>query len=253
MTMPRLKHNYCGWQRQPEDRRDHIYQAPRRGTLPPRVNLVETLPKAYDQKNLGSCGPNTAAGDIQFNQAAQSLPMVMPSRLFIYYTTRQLMGTTKEDSGVNNRDMLKALANYGYPAEKNWPYKVRSFAKKPTKAIYSEAAKSKIKEYLAVPQTLADMKGCLAAGHPIIFGFNVFESIESPEVDQTGAIPNPQDGEEQLGGHDVLLVGYNDDTGVFDLRNSWGPRWGLQGYGTISYDYATDPLLAGDFWAIKHI
>lgn len=44
-------------------------------------------------------------------------------------------------------------------------------------------------------------------------------------------------------GHSVAIVGYKDDAnqpggGLFIFRNSYGPEWGDQGYGYITYDYA---------------
>ena len=44
------------------------------------------------------------------------------------------------------------------------------------------------------------------------------------------------------GGHEVLLVGYEDDPrekggGRFIVRNSWGAEWGDGGYGAVSYAY----------------
>ena len=43
-------------------------------------------------------------------------------------------------------------------------------------------------------------------------------------------------------GHAVTLVGYKSATGrledaYFIFKNSWGPRWGQGGYGTVTYGY----------------
>jgi hypothetical protein len=40
----------------------------------------------------------------------------------------------------------------------------------------------------------------------------------------------------QLGGHAMLVVGYDDARGAFKVINSWGQGWGEAGYGWISYD-----------------
>ncbi|MEI6627929.1 MAG: C1 family peptidase [Alphaproteobacteria bacterium] len=44
-------------------------------------------------------------------------------------------------------------------------------------------------------------------------------------------------GDFSVGGHAILLVGYNDDTQKFKFMNSWGTWWGDNGYGTLPYNY----------------
>jgi C1A family cysteine protease len=70
-------------------------------------------------------------------------------------------------------------------------------------------------------------------------GFTVYASFESDEVAQSG-IYNPAPGEEVLGGHEVLMVGY--DVGATPslrpagcppaalIQNSWGTDWGIDGF-----------------------
>ena len=89
--------------------------------------------------------------------------------------------------------------------------------------------------------------------HTIVIGISVYESFESVEVSKTGIVPIPKDGENNLGGHAILIVGYDDDKKCFKFRNSWGESWGDKGYGYIPYNYLTNPNLAGDFWKITLI
>lgn len=42
------------------------------------------------------------------------------------------------------------------------------------------------------------------------------------------------------GGHAVLLVGYDDVQKVFIFKNSWGAKWGQQGYGYVHFDHVND-------------
>ncbi|WP_415062464.1 C1 family peptidase [Bdellovibrio sp.] len=39
------------------------------------------------------------------------------------------------------------------------------------------------------------------------------------------------------GGHAVLIVGYDDEQKVFMFKNSWGPAWGMQGYGFVTFEH----------------
>jgi C1A family cysteine protease len=102
-----------------------------------------------------------------------------------------------------------------------------------------------------VIRNLNQMKGCLASGYPFAFGFTVYESFESQQVAQTGNAPMPQPGEQVLGGHAVLAVGYDDANQWFIVRNSWGTAWGMKGYFTLPYAYLTGSGLASDFWTVR--
>lgn len=61
----------------------------------------------------------------------------------------------------------------------------------------------------------------------------------------------PRDGEQVLGGHAVVAVGYDDDDRVFISRNSWGDGWGDAGYFYMPYAYLLDDNLSDDFWTIR--
>jgi len=86
-----------------------------------------------------------------------------------------------------------------------------------------------------------------------VFGFAVYESLESQTVAETGNAPMPKPTEQALGGHAVLAVGYDDGKKRFIVRNSWGAEWGAAGYFTLPYPYLLDANLADDFWTIKSV
>lgn len=248
-----------GWKPSAPDHRDVYYTAPRSlaASLPSKVDLTEGWSNPvwnpiWSQGNIGSCGPHTACADVVFaalkQQNLSSCPM--PSRLFTYYTTRMIMGTTNYDSGVDNRSLVKSLAQYGWCDETMWPYNTAKFRQTPPQECFQQAKSRRISQYLAVSQSLEDMQTCLAGGDPFIFGFSVYESIYS--VESTGNIPYPKRSERMVGGHDVLVTGYDTQLGVFFIRNSWGPNWGRGGMGTIPMSYATNPNLASDFWTVRH-
>jgi C1A family cysteine protease len=143
------------------------------------------------------------------------------------------------------------VVTQGVCPESEWPYIISQFAVKPPQKCYQDALAHKATLYQRITPTLSQMKGCLASGYPFIFGFVVYESFESDEVAQTGIVPMPQYGEQILGGHACLCVGYDDHQNRFLARNSWGPYWGMKGYFTIDYGYLTNSQLASDFWTIR--
>jgi C1A family cysteine protease len=250
-----------GWIRDLPDARDHLYAAPPEvlTALPTSIDLRPACPAVYNQGQLGSCTGNAIAGAIHFERIRQQLPSAranVPSRLFIYYNERVIEGTVAQDSGGQLRDGIKSVATQGACFERGkgaWPYVTASFATKPPAACYAEAVDDTIVQYSAVVPNAEQLKGCLAAGFPFVFGFTVYESFESPTVAKTGVVPMPASGESVLGGHAVLAVGYNDATQQFIVRNSWGTAWGLAGYFLIPYAYLTNPNLASDFWTIRTV
>jgi C1A family cysteine protease len=255
MALSRHKVKRYGWVADTPDQRDHLYAAPavNLGKLPPHVDLRPQCPKVvYDQGQLGSCTGNAIAAAIQFDRLKQKRkPDFIPSRLFIYYNERDMEGTIASDSGAQIRDGIKSVAKLGDCPETEWPYDIARFAIKPAASCYRDAIRYKAVLYQRVPQTVNQMKGCLASGYPFVFGFSVYESFEGTQVAKTGVVTMPSSSEKQLGGHAVLAVGYDDKQQRFIVRNSWGKSWGMAGYFTIPYAYLNDDNLAADFWTIR--
>ena len=243
-----------GWVRDLPDQRDKRVSYRRLGAsaLPSAVDLRGMCPPVYDQGELGSCTANAIAAAYEFDAARQGLPAVVPSRLLIYYNERALEGTTQSDAGAQIRDGIKVLAQYGVCPESEWPYDVSQFAVQPPQRCYTDAAQHLAIRYEALTQDVSELKASLAAGNPFVFGFTVYSSFESDQVAQSGIVPMPHWLERALGGHAVLCVGYNDQTGYFTVRNSWGPGWGDGGYCYMPYQYLSSNL-ASDFWTIEQV
>lgn len=242
-----------GWTPDLPDRRDHLFAALSEvlQKLPPSADLRAQCPPVYDQGQLGSCTANAIAGAMEFDRKKESLPDFMPSRLFVYYNERVIEGTVASDSGAQIRDGIKSVASQGVCSESEWPYDIAKFADKPGPQCYNDATLDKAVSYQRLTHNLNQMKGCLAGGYPFVFGFTVYESFESQDVANTGIAPMPQSGEQVVGGHAVLAVGYDDGQQRFFVRNSWGTGWGMQGYFTLPYAYLIDANLADDYWTIR--
>ena len=243
-----------GWAPDVPDQRDYLYSAPQPilAKLPPKKDLRSGCPPVYDQGQLGSCTANAISGAVQFEQKKQGVTVFAPSRLFIYYNERDMEGTINSDAGAQIRDGVKSVATLGVCPETEWPYDINKFADKPTPKSYTDAKKCEAVGYQRLDSSnLNQLKGCIAAGFPFIFGFTVYDAFESPEVAKTGVLNMPGPKEKVQGGHAVLAVGYDDSTQRFSVRNSWGKDWGIKGYFTIPYTYLITTNLADDFWTIR--
>jgi C1A family cysteine protease len=206
-----------------------------------------------NQGNLGSCTGNAIAEAIEMIDRKNGKNTEV-SRLFIYYYERLLEGTVSYDSGAYIRDGIRACYTYGAPLESLWPYNVSKFKNPPSSAAVQDAARRKVTLY----ERAADFNACinaLANGYPVIIGFTVYSSFESGNWWYTTAnMPYPNTRTERiLGGHAVLLVGYNNATQRFIVKNSWGTNWGDNGYFYMPYSILTTPGMASDFWVIKSV
>ncbi|HXX43012.1 MAG TPA: C1 family peptidase [Chthoniobacterales bacterium] len=243
---------WYGWQPDLPDHRDLLYSAiaPKPPILPQKIDLQARCSPVENQGNLGSCTANALVGALEFLEIKDRASFVDLSRLFVYYNERAIEGTVDQDSGANIRDGVKSLAKQGVCPEKEWPYRIAAFAKRPSIACYKDAKKHEITSYHRI-MTTDEMRTCLADGFPFVFGFTVYTAFESPAVAKSGMLNMPGKNEKVLGGHAVMCVGYDDTQQRFLVRNSWGADWGKQGYFTMPYAYLGDRNLSDDFWTIR--
>lgn len=246
-------HSY-GWMPDLPDQRDFAYKKlsllltiP---SLPPHIDLRHECTPIEDQGNLGSCTAQALVGNLEFLKKKTLGKTMNFSRLFVYYNERLNLNSVASDSGATLRVGIKMLVKLGDCLEALWSYQIDQFAKKPSSIAYTEALKHQVTGYYRIT-SLGEMKHTLMTGHPFVFGFTVYESLETPGVTKTGSIPLPQSDEHVLGGHAVMAVGYDDTKNVFLIRNSWGTSWGKNGYGTIPYAYLENRKLSSDFWTIR--
>lgn len=220
---------------------------------PPVVDLRPGCPPVVNQHALGACTANAVAAALLFAGMRQATASVEFSRLFIYYNTRVLEGTVQEDTGAQIRNAVKSVEKTGACLEVAWPYMISRFRDKPDRVAYYDAALRQAIRYARVPQRAADLEQCLAEGFPITFGFAVFTAFEIGDVARTGILAMPTPAESMVGGHAVLLVGYNRPAQTFLVRNSYGAEWGQAGYFEMPYAYVLNPGLADDFWVIREV
>jgi len=234
--------------------------------VPASADLRAWCSPVENQGSLGSCTANAGTGVVEYYENRAFGKYVDASRLFLYKASRNLLHLSG-DTGAFLRNTMGALVLFGVPPEEYWPYETADFDKEPTAFCYAFAHNYRTIKYYRhdPPGTSKDallnrIKTYLKRGHPSMFGFTVYNSID--RADKTGRIPYPCKGEKILGGHAIVAVGYDDTmkvknagkcgvetTGALLIRNSWGKEWGESGYGWLPYEYVLKGL-AEDFWSI---
>jgi C1A family cysteine protease len=245
-----------GWRPDKPDLRDlylSIFRPPGASATPESVDLRPGMPPVYDQGALGSCTGNAIAAAIEYDRKKQGASFIIPSRLFIYYNERAIEGTIAIDAGAEIRDGIKSVVSRGVCSESEWPYDASQLTVAPPQQCYDNALQDVVTKYQRVYQNLGAMRTCLAAGFPFVIGFAVYESFENIDVARTGIVPVPGKDERMVGGHAVLVAGYDNAGGAFLVRNSWGPDWGEGGYCWMPYAYLTSADLAADAWQINYV
>ncbi len=236
-------------------------------SLPVSIDLREWCSPIEDQGTLGSCTAHAGVGVIEYYERKSFGRHMDASRLFLYKVTRNLM-KMKGDTGAYLRTTMGGMVLFGVPPEEYWPYREdeKEFDQEPPAFCYAFAQNYQTVKYFRhdPPETKAEeilrkVKAYLFKGHPAMFGFTVYSSIE--QADKTGRIPFPSPKERIEGGHAVVAIGYDDKmkiknkygkietSGALLIRNSWGNGWGEGGYGWLPYEYVLKGL-AEDFWLV---
>lgn len=229
-------------------------------SLPPRVDLRDAYRfEIKDQGNIGSCVAQAVSSAIEFEQNVRpddpdvsdfleedrKFPV---SRLYLYYEARKAIGMTEIDSGSHIRDAMRVAYNLGVPRETGWRYDESQFATPPPARQYRSAPFHKITSYQSVAVDNNEIRMAVAANHPVVFGVALFNSFF--RAADNGQVPMPQYSDQYLGGHAMLIVGYNDVTRRYLVLNSWG-MWGDKGYLHMPYDYIGNRSLGSDYWLLR--
>ncbi len=239
----------------PEDKRDHLVKA----TVPIKssgyVDLTADNTGIKDQGVLGSCTAFASIAAMEFlhKKFGDSKVDDMFSEKFTYYATRvNVMNWAPTDSGAYVRDAVKSLVKFGTCLENTCKYD-GDCKTAPSPQAYAEAMQYQALAYArfdegntaAERQTLiAALKANLDAGLPIICGMTCYSNIWSAVK---GVIPKSNG--QVIGGHAILIVGYDDSKQLFKFKNSWGTQWGDKGYGYLPYDYYFSGAMF-DLWTI---
>ena len=224
------------------DDRDYIYKGPLKDSeLPSNVDLREYADEIEDQGHIGSCVGNATSSGLELYCHAQlDKSDINFSRLFVYWNAREL-GGIEGDNGAYLRDGMKSCNKYGICHEADWKYNEAEVNTKPPHEAYEAAAANVVTKYERIEVSdINSFKSYLSRERKsILIGMGLGEKF----LDISGSLseqnyPAINDSDNKLiGGHAINVVGYDDNLngGSFIVENSWGTRWGDNGYFALKY------------------
>ena len=229
------------------------------------IDLRPTCSPIQDQGNAGSCTAHSLEGALEQAMIRKTGKYVNFSRLASYYHARARMGKSErneseylnQDSGATIGDAALSVFS-GLIPETLWPYKDdgRTFKKQPLPSCYEAGIRwlnTTGISFVKVDGTKEGILAQLKAGKTVMFGMALRKSFMSSDVARTGLVPMPASGEDIVGGHAMLIVGYNGDTQRFIVRNSWNENWGDKGYCHIPEALILQPDVTYDLWRVSDV
>lgn len=209
------------------------------------IDLRNNFSDVYDQGKIGSCTANALCSIFEYDANG-----FKGSRLFLYYNERIFINETDRDEGAFIEDGISALKIYGLCNENAWAYKLENVLVKPNEEAYKNAKNNFVIEAININNNLETIKEWLNKNEPIAVGISIYSNFMSYTTSKTGIVSMPTKTDKFIGGHAVVICGYDDYKEYFILRNSWGNYWGDKGYFYLPYEYILDTNLCNNMWII---
>ena len=228
--------------------------------LPSSCDLSNNVVRIYDQGGIGACVSSAISSAISMKVRMRNNSKffsftnsdIQPSRLYNYNLSRLKEGERlNDDGGCMIETGLSVLDKYSFCDESLFDYNTSNLNEFPDLKASAGANINKgyyTFGYNKLSQNLDTIKSSLLDKNPVAMGIVLFDSI-GKQVN--GLIPTPDPAHETVvGGHAILLSGYDDNKQTFKFVNCWSEGWGNKGFGYIMYDYVLNSDIAGDIYNI---
>lgn len=211
--------------------------------IPSAHSLMKYCPTALNQGDYGTCTSwsstycaRTILEAINNNWTDKSqIDNEAFAPIFVY----ALIKDTKDYNCSEGTYIGKALATLkeiGAPKKKSFNVMC---ADDIPQALYTEANQNKIDGYTRLFNTyssssekIGNVKKAIAENRPVIICMECYESFNDPKDLWSG------EHDKLRGYHAMCVIGYDDNKygGAFQIMNSWGDKWGTDGYVWVKYE-----------------
>ncbi len=190
-----------------------------------RDNEGNFVTPARNQKKCGSCWAFAMTG------ALESYGLLQKGTPGVDLDLSEQVMLSCSGAGSCNGGRLTAtyLQRTGLPGEEVYPYTATDGSCSAAGEGW-QAGAQKIGGWGSVTRSIDKMKAALLKYGPLPTAMYVYEDF----MHYKSGVYSYVEGK-RLGGHAVLLVGYNDEEGYFIVKNSWDKGWGEDGFFRIAY------------------
>lgn len=175
------------------------------------------------------------------SKSRKQIPELDLSEEFLFHHCKQMDGLPPIKSGTTVEAAVAALRHEGQALETLCPYRTGTAGRSPlllSPEITADAKTRTLSGIRKLSLSLGSIEDSLRSANPVIA---VLDWYSNSYLAPQGRIDLPGTADRLLGRHAVLIVEIDDESkaGTCSLcfKNSWGPKWGNQGFGSFSAQY----------------
>ena len=229
-----------------------------RDILPLSVDLRAWLPPVGNQGSQGSCTAwATAYGAMSLtfrvalserNTAQTVVPDIRFSPSYVYNQIHQ-----GQCDGTSFISVLDTINRNGALELSQFPYTANDCSLQPESSQIEQSKAQRLLTYRHIEgkkDAIDRIRGELAKRRPVLFAMYTGSRGDAFDKYKDGVFNAVL---EQLGGHAMLVVGYDDRAEYFTVLNSWGTNWGETGFLRISYEAFFANLYGSHVYVVDQI
>jgi C1A family cysteine protease len=187
-----------------------------------------------------------------YKKAGKALCDTDLSEEFLFHHCKRLDGLGATSTGTTVTAAAVALRDHGQPLEILCPYRAAGMSTAsllPSPEATADARGRMLVGLSDVSLSLTSIENSLRASNPVLAVLDWYSNSYLAPLGRIG-LPGPTD--RLLGRHAILIVELDDEAlaGECSLgfKNSWGSKWGNDGYGFFSAEYFR--LYGRGLWAL---
>lgn len=228
--------------------------------LPESVSLLRFAPARQNQGQQGSCVAwSSAYAAHTIAQAASSGENPNQTAFSPAFLYNQIGLDGCQGSYIIRA--MEYMSKRGSVVMDKFPYTDQDCQRQPDRQLIEDASQHRIHGFNRLTANegteqinIRAIKEHLAKDAPVVIGMMVGQSFMQSMMGQEVWIPAAGDESQMgMGGHAMCVIGYDDRKygGSFQIMNSWGPEWGVDGVAYVRYGdfknyvreaYGIDPL-----------